>query len=110
MVTALFSDVVGSTTLAESMDPEDWSNVVNETVAVMARSVERYGGTISQFAGDAIVALFGAPKAHEDDPYRAVRAALDIIGAVRSLSDERLGCDLHVRVGITTGLVIAGEA
>lgn len=109
MVTALFSDVVGSTTLAESMDPEDWSNVVNETVAVMAQSVERYGGTISQFAGDAIVALFGAPKAHEDDPYRAVRAAIDIISAVRSLSDDRLECDLHVRVGITTGLVIAGD-
>lgn len=105
VVTALFCDVVGSTTLAESMDPEDWSDLINETITVMARSVERYGGTVTQFAGDGILALFGAPVAHEDDPYRAIQAGVAIIEGVRS--DVHSG--IRVRVGITTGLVVAGD-
>ena len=64
------------------MDPEDWADIVGETVAQMAGCVERYGGTVVQFAGDAVLAIFGAPIAHEDDPYRAVRAGLDIIETV----------------------------
>ena len=71
--------MVGSTSLAETMDPEDWADIVNRTVAEMAGCVERYAGTVVQFAGDSILAMFGAPVAHEDDPYRAIRAGLDII-------------------------------
>lgn len=104
VVTAMFCDVVGSTTLAETMDPEDWGDIVNRTVAVMASCVERYGGTVSQFAGDAILALFGAPSAHEDDPYRAIRAGLDIVDAVRAATPG-----IRVRVGINTGLVVVGD-
>jgi class 3 adenylate cyclase/tetratricopeptide (TPR) repeat protein len=102
VVTALFCDVVGSTSIAEGMDPEDWSAIVGQTIAAMAGSVERYGGTVTQFAGDGILALFGAPIAHEDDPYRAIRAGVAIIEAVRSGR-------LQVRVGINTGLVVAGD-
>jgi class 3 adenylate cyclase/tetratricopeptide (TPR) repeat protein len=109
VVTALFADVVGSTTLAESMDPEDWSDIVNSTVAAMAACINRFGGTVAHFAGDAILALFGAPTAHEDDPYRAVRAGLDIIGAVHELSAGLDEIRLQVRVGINTGLVVVGD-
>jgi class 3 adenylate cyclase len=70
----LFCDVVGSTSLAETMDPEGWAEIVNSTVCAMATCVERYGGTVARFAGDSILAVFGAPLAHEDDPYRAVHA------------------------------------
>jgi class 3 adenylate cyclase/tetratricopeptide (TPR) repeat protein len=112
VVTVLFVDVVGSTRLAESMDPEDWTEVVNRAVAVMSGSVDRYSGTIAQFAGDSILALFGAPTAHEDDPYRAVRAALDILASVETLSAEverEMGIQIQVRAGINTGLVVTGD-
>ncbi len=112
VVTALFCDVVGSTSHAESMDPEDWTDVVNRTVTVMAACVGRYGGTVTTFAGDAIMAVFGAPVAHEDDPYRAVRAGLSIVDEVASLSREiqrDLGIDVEVRVGINTGLAVTGD-
>ncbi|MGZ9160414.1 MAG: adenylate/guanylate cyclase domain-containing protein, partial [Candidatus Limnocylindrales bacterium] len=71
-VTALFADVVGSTTLAERMDPEDWTAMMNEAFDEMSKVVFRYEGTIAQLQGDAMVAFFGAPVAHEDDPDRAV--------------------------------------
>lgn len=107
VVTALFCDVVGSTSLAETMDPEDWADIVNQMVSNMAQCVERYGGTVAQFAGDSILAIFGAPVAHEDDPYRAVRAGLDILEKQtlsRHTSDE-----IAVRAGIHTGLVVMGD-
>jgi class 3 adenylate cyclase len=106
VVTALFCDVVGSTTMAETMDPEDWSDIVGRTIAAMAGAVERFGGMVAQFAGDGILALFGAPVAHEDDPYRAVRAGVAIVESIRSASAPHGG--LQVRVGINTGLVGAG--
>lgn len=112
VVTALFCDVVGSIGHAESMDPEDWTDVVNRTVTVMAACVGRFGGTVTMFGGDAIMAVFGTPTAHEDDPYHAVRAGLDIIDEVAGLSRELqrdLGCDVEVRVGINTGLAVTGE-
>src|SRR5690348_13382463 len=80
-VTALFADVVGSTTLAESMDPEDWTVMINEAFDLMSRAVFRYEGTIAQLQGDAMLAFFGAPVAHEDDPERAIFAALDMLEA-----------------------------
>ena len=84
-VTALFVDVVGSTALLEHMDPEDWTAIINEAFDLMSKAVFRYEGTIAQLQGDAMLAFFGAPVAHEDDPERAVRAALDMIESVASL-------------------------
>src|SRR4026209_1632832 len=81
-VTALFADIVGSTTLAESMDPEDWTQIVNEAFDLMSKASYRYEGTVAQLQGDALLAFFGAPVAHEDDPERAVRAALDMVEAI----------------------------
>jgi class 3 adenylate cyclase len=82
-VTALFADVVGSTTLAEQMDPEDWTQLINEAFDLMSQAVFRYEGTIAQLQGDAMLAFFGAPVAHEDDPDRAVMAALDMVAVDR---------------------------
>src|SRR5437588_205184 len=78
VVTALCADLVGSTRLAEQLDPEEARLVVGEAVARMVHAVEGFGGTVKDLAGDGVLALFGAPAAHEDDPERAVRAALQI--------------------------------
>src|SRR5687768_5265535 len=72
VVTILFSDVTGSTAAASQLDPEDWSEIVNEIFACLIDPVDRYGGTVARLMGDAILAFFGAPDAHEDDPQRAV--------------------------------------
>ena len=111
VVTVLFVDVVGSTSLAEAMDPEDWTEVVTRALAVISPCVERFGGNIVQFAGDSILALFGAPTAHEDDPYRAVRAASEVLDAVEELSrrvKREMDVEVRVRAGINTGLVVTG--
>lgn len=105
VVTALFCDVVGSTSIAETMDPEDWSEMVGLAMSTMGDLISRYGGTVTEFAGDGIVAVFGAPTAHEDDPYRAVRSGMEIVRAMR----ETEGGGLEVRVGIHTGLVVVGD-
>ncbi|MDQ4130352.1 MAG: AAA family ATPase [Actinomycetota bacterium] len=102
-MTALFADLVGSTALAEQMDPEEWVGLVNRAFAVMSESVERYGGTVAQFLGDGILALFGAPTAHEDDPERAVRAALEMRDAIGRATE------LQIRVGVNTGEVVVGD-
>ncbi|MDQ3932206.1 MAG: hypothetical protein M3252_05150 [Actinomycetota bacterium] len=102
-VTALFADVVGSTALAEQTDAEEWGTLVNRAFTVMSQSVERYGGTVAQFLGDGILALFGAPIAHEDDPERAVRAALEMREAIGRVTN------LQIRVGINTGEVVVGD-
>jgi class 3 adenylate cyclase len=111
-VTALFADVVGSTTLAESMDPEDWTTVINEAFDLMSKAVFRYEGTIAQLQGDAMLAFFGAPIAHEDDPERAILAALDMVAAIdefgRQLKQTQ-GIDFGIRAGINTGPVIVGN-
>lgn len=103
VVTALFCDLVGSTSIAETLDPEDWSELVSVAIENMGRVIARFGGTVTEFAGDGLVALFGAPVAHEDDPYRAVRSGLTIIDETRQTGD------LEVRVGIHTGLVVVGD-
>src|SRR5688500_19876328 len=111
-VTALLADVVGSTPLAEQMDPEDWTAMMNEVFELMSKAVFRYEGTIAQLQGDAMLAFFGAPVAHEDDPDRAIRAALDMITNVdefaRQLKQER-GIEFRIRAGINTGPVIVGN-
>jgi class 3 adenylate cyclase len=111
-VTALFVDVVGSTTLAESMDPEDWTSMINEAFDLMSRAVFRYEGTIAQLQGDAMLAFFGAPVAHEDDPDRAILAGLEMLESTaefaRQLKAAR-GIDFRLRVGINTGPVVVGN-
>jgi class 3 adenylate cyclase len=110
-VTALFADVVGSTSLAESMDPEEWTQILNGAFEVMSQAIHRYEGTIAKLLGDAILAFFGAPVTHEDDPQRAVRAALDLIASIRAYGAplRESGIDLQVRVGINTGPVVVGN-
>lgn len=108
IVTALFCDIVGSTSIAEAMDPEDWGEVIGQAMTTMSNAVSRFGGTVTEFAGDGIVAVFGAPVAHEDDPYRAVRAGAQIVGEMRRSRESR-GEGLDVRVGIHTGLVVVGD-
>jgi class 3 adenylate cyclase len=111
-VTALFADVVGSTTLAEGMDAEDWTQIINEAFDLMSKAVFRYEGTIAQLQGDAMLAFFGAPVAHEDDPDRAIRAALDMVAATdeyaRQLRSTH-GIEFRIRAGINTGPVIVGN-
>jgi class 3 adenylate cyclase len=107
----LFADIVGSTAIAERMDPEDWTAIVSKAFARMNATVERYDGTIARLMGDGMLAFFGAPVAHEDDPLRAVRCGLDMARAVDELSAElnaKEPIDLKVRVGINTGPVVVG--
>jgi class 3 adenylate cyclase len=111
-VTALFVDVVGSTAHLERMDPEDWTAIINEAFDLMSAAVYRYEGTIAQLQGDAMLAFFGAPVAHEDDPERAVLAALDMLASVgefgRQLESDR-GLDFAIRAGIDSGPVVVGN-
>jgi class 3 adenylate cyclase len=111
-VTALFADVVGSTTLAEQMDPEDWTAMINEAFDLMSQAVFRYEGTIAQLQGDAMLAFFGAPIAHEDDPERAIFAALEMLASTeefaRQLKATR-GIDFRIRAGINSGPVMVGN-
>ncbi len=81
-VTALFADIVDSTRLAADSDPEDWADTVNRVFHLMSQAVSLYGGTVAQLAGDGLLAIFGAPVAHDDDPERAVRAGLDIVTTI----------------------------
>ncbi|MGH2640076.1 MAG: adenylate/guanylate cyclase domain-containing protein, partial [Actinomycetota bacterium] len=112
VVTMLFCDVRGSTAMAEELDPEDWTDVMNEAFEHLIAPVVRYEGTVARLMGDAILAFFGAPTAHEDDPQRAVMAGLEIVSSVTAfrerLARER-GLDLNVRVGINTGPVVVGD-
>jgi class 3 adenylate cyclase len=107
----LFADIVGSTAIPERMDPEDWTAIVSQAFARMNATVTRYDGTVARLMGDGMLAFFGAPVAHEDDPVRAVRCGLDMARAVDELSVElnaKEPIDLKVRVGINTGPVVVG--
>jgi class 3 adenylate cyclase len=111
-VTALFADIVGSTPLAERLDPEDFRAVVGEVVLLMATAVEAFGGTVEHMAGDGLLALFGAPQAHEDDAERAVLAGLRLVHDTNEraaeIARERAMEPIAVRVGIETGMVVVG--
>jgi len=110
-LTVLFADIAGSTAIAERLDPEDWTAIVTQAFARMNATVTRYDGTIARLMGDGVLAFFGAPVAHEDDPLRAVRCGLDMARAVGELSAElsaKEPIDLKVRVGINTGPVVVG--
>src|SRR6188474_2732320 len=111
-VTALFVDVVGSTRLAEQIDPEDWTAIINEAFDLMSKAVFHYEGTIAQLQGDAMLAFFGAPVAHEDDPERAVRAALEMVERVAEYAEQlkaSQGIEFRIRAGINSGPVIVGN-
>jgi class 3 adenylate cyclase/tetratricopeptide (TPR) repeat protein len=111
-VTMLFADIKGSTAAAEQLDPEDWTEIINGAFEHLIAPVYRYEGTLARLLGDAILAFFGAPIAHEDDPVRAVRAGLEITEAMKSYKAEileRWMIMIDVRVGINTGLVVVGE-
>jgi len=111
-LTALFCDLVGSTELSSSLDPEDYFEVVRAYHERAAELVVRYGGHVAQYLGDGLLAYFGYPRAHEDAAERAVRAGLAIVDAAGELdgTDERDGtARLALRVGIHTGTVVVGE-
>lgn len=111
VVTMLFCDIRGSTAAAEQLDPEEWSEIVNGAFEHMIKPVYRYEGTVARLMGDGILAFFGAPLSHEDDPQRAVLAGLDIVSGIVPYRERILhawGIDFDVRVGINTGLVVVG--
>jgi len=107
-VTVLFCDVTGSTALGEQLDPESLRRTMGRYFEEIRRIVERHGGTVEKFIGDAAMAVFGIPVAREDDALRAVRAASEISDRIGSLGDE-LGVALSFRTGVNTGKVVAGE-
>ena len=111
VVTMLFCDLKGSTAAAEQLDPEDWTEIMNGAFTHMIKPVYRYEGTIARLMGDALLAFFGAPIAHEDDPRRAILAGLDIVEAIKPYREqiqERYHIEFDVRIGINTGLVVVG--
>jgi class 3 adenylate cyclase/tetratricopeptide (TPR) repeat protein len=110
VITAIFVDLVGSTARSEQLDVEDVKALVGPYHARVRSELEGHGGTFEKFSGDAILTLFGTPKAHEDDPERAVRAALAVKQGIDELNAEDEWLDLHIRIGIHTGeaLVMLG--
>src|SRR5581483_6455 len=111
VVTMLFCDVKGSTAAAERLDPEDWTDIINGAFDSMIKPVFAYEGMVARLMGDSILAFFGAPISHEDDPERAVLAGLDIVAGIKSYREQiraRYGIEFDVRVGINTGMVIVG--
>jgi len=113
VVTILFSDVRGSTAMAERLDPEDWAEIMNGAFEFLIPPIYHHEGTVAQLLGDGLLAFFGAPISHEDDPERAIRAGLEIAAGVltyaEKLQEERGVSGFDVRVGINTGLVVIGE-
>lgn len=109
-VSTVFSDVRGYTALAADNPPETTLDLLNRYLTIVSDAVERHGGTVAEFVGDGVVAFFGAPILHVDDPERAVRSALEMQDAVMRLEIPTLpGVRLHLGIGITTGEVIAGN-
>jgi class 3 adenylate cyclase/tetratricopeptide (TPR) repeat protein len=110
-VTVLFCDVTGSTALGERIDPESLRNVMARYFETAKEAIERHGGTVEKFIGDAVMAVFGVPVVHEDDALRAVRAAADLRGALGPLNEDlerRFQTRLQLRTGVNTGEVVTG--
>jgi class 3 adenylate cyclase/tetratricopeptide (TPR) repeat protein len=110
-VTVLFADVSGFTSISERLDPEDVHALINRAFELMLAEIHRYEGTVNQFLGDGLMALFGAPIAHEDHAQRAAHAALGMQAALERYRDElrrRRSIDFRVRMGLNTGLVVVG--
>src|SRR3989442_1125272 len=112
LVTVLFADVVRSMELAERVDPEEWHRLLDRLFRILAGGVHRYEGTINQYTGDGIMALFGAPIAHEDHVQRACAAALDLARELGALADDvrrESGLEFAVRMGLNSGEVVVGR-
>ena len=110
-VTVLFADIKGSLDLAEQIDPEEWHRILNRFFEILAEGVHRFEGTINQYTGDGIMALFGAPIAHEDHAQRACYAALHLRDELRAYGDKlrRRGLAFSVRMGLNSGEVVVGK-
>jgi class 3 adenylate cyclase/tetratricopeptide (TPR) repeat protein len=111
-VTVLFSDLSGYTAMSERLDPEEVREITSRIFGEIAKVIDRYDGFVEKYIGDAVVALFGVPKAHEDDHLRTIRAAQDIHEVVATIGldyGEKIGVRLALHTGITTGLVVTGE-
>jgi len=111
-VTVLFSDLSGYTALSERLDPEEVKEIMSQVFGEITSIVNKYDGSIQKFMGDAVVAFFGVPRTHEDDPVRAIRAAKEIHSFVEGMSprvEQRAGGSLSMHTGINTGLVVTGQ-
>ena len=111
-VSVLFSDMSGYTAMSERLDPEEVKEITSRIFGEISQIVSKYDGFIEKFVGDAVMALFGVPKAHEDDPVRAIKAAREIHDLVQAISpelEEKVGKPLSMHTGINTGLVVTGE-
>src|SRR5919204_1857193 len=110
-VTVLFADVTGSTALGEQLDPESLRRVMARYFETARGCLERHGGTVEKFIGDAVMAVFGVPTVHEDDALRALRAACELRDSLSSVNDElelEYGVSLQLRTGVNTGEVVTG--
>src|SRR5207302_815216 len=112
VVTIMFADITGSTPLADHLDPEDMRAILTGYFNLMTEQIRKHDGTVEKYIGDAVMAVFGAPFAHEDDPDRAIRAALDMQAALTQFNEQRQAQDpeatrLQMRIGINTGEVAA---
>ena len=110
-ITVLFCDVSGFTSLCERLDAEEVHAVMNECFTGLGRAIQEHGGFVDRYLGDALLALFGAPIAHEDDPVRACFAALAMNTFLAAFSEQhrsRTGMDLQMRIGVHCGIVVAG--
>jgi class 3 adenylate cyclase/tetratricopeptide (TPR) repeat protein len=111
-VTVIFTDVTGSTPLAEALDPEPFRELMDLFFRRMTAVIDAHGGTVEKYIGDAVMAVFGIPEIHEDDPLRAVRAAMEMQGALVALNEEIgrwWGVQIQTRTGVNTGPVVAGD-
>src|SRR5919106_5586234 len=111
-MTALFCDLVGPTPLVQSLDAEDFREVLGDYQHACVRAIERFDGYTARYVGDGLVAYFGYPRAHEDDAQRAVHAGLGILDELADLNPrlrELYGVTLQVRIGLHTGVVVVGE-
>src|SRR5262245_57216465 len=112
LVTVLFADVARSMEIAERVDPEEWHRLLDRLFRILAGGVHRYEGTINQYTGDGLMALFGAPIAHEDHAQPACGAALDLARELGALADDvrrESGLEFAVRMGLNSGEVIVGR-
>ena len=111
IVSILFCDVKGSTSMAEKLDPEEWAEIMNQAFEYLISPIYTYEGTLARLMGDSILAFFGAPIGHEDDVQRAILAGLKIVKDIQPFKDkinQKYYLDFDVRVGINTGLVVVG--
>ncbi|MBW2113014.1 MAG: AAA family ATPase [Deltaproteobacteria bacterium] len=112
LVTVLFSDMSGYTAMTERLDPEGVRDIMSRIFGEIAQVIAKYDGFIERFIGDAVMAVFGVPRAHEDDPVRTIRAAMEIHTIVENLSpkfEDKIGRPLTMHSGINTGLVVTGS-